>query len=130
MSHVCIYPFKSKAQLDEVSSRAPIECTWQHCPRPGIPMGLNFNNRAPGCSYRRVGIKKTRGDTTINHSKRICEYDMTDSKLSYHHNRGRYSCASEGCEHRIDVGDRVVRLAGVGGPRIFCAACASDRGII
>ena len=128
LSHVCIHPFKSRAQFDEYSSQAPLECTFNHCPRSGYEG--KWTPPWSGCSYRRVGIRKARGDTTINHSKRICEYNMTGSKLSYHHARGRYSCASEGCGHVFKVGDRVVRLAGVGGPRLFCAACAKDRGII
>lgn len=127
--YVCIHPFRSIAQFKDVSTQDALECTFNHCPRSGYDG--DWTDLAPRCSYRRAknGFDKP-GANTVHHSKRICEYDMTDSKLSYHNKRGRFVCVSKGCNHRIEVGDRVVRQAGGEGPRLFCVACAKDRGII
>jgi len=127
--YVCIHPVRSIAEFKKFSTQDPLECTFNHCHRSGYES--DWTDLGPKCSYRRAknGFVKT-GANTVRHSKRIYEYDMTDSKLAYHNKRGRYSCASEGCDHVFKAGDRVVRLTSNDGARIYCVACAKERGII
>lgn len=137
--YVCIRPARSTAIYKEKYGLVAPDCEFNTCPMNKHKFKFYIN--ALACSYLRSKHGPPRpGATTIIHSSRITEYDMTQAKLNFHNRRGRHTCASEGCNHRLEVGDRVVTLHAplkrdgkgrdTNGTRIYCVACAKERLII